>query len=52
MLESLDGCFKQVRLHTKGGGESLQDGDGGGDGVQFPSSLLKPCAHFFLRGKK
>lgn len=45
MLEPLDGCFKQVSLHTQGGRESLQDGDRGGDGVQFPSSLLKPCVY-------
>lgn len=45
MLEPLDGCFKQVSLHTQGDRESLQDGDREGDGVQFPSSLLKLCVY-------
>lgn len=44
MLESLDACFKQVSLYTTDCGESLQDCDGG-NGVQLPSSLLKPHAH-------
>lgn len=49
MLESLDGCFKQVSLYTKGCGELLQDCEKGGNGVQFLSSLRKPHAHFCLR---
>lgn len=42
MLEPLDGCCKQVSLHTKGGGESLQDGDGEEMRYSFPLLCWSP----------